>query len=119
MINLFLNYKDKKNFHSKCLSQLFFDTLNNGKRENFIFTCEGLEGELNNSKVPYLNGGLFDTDEDISKKNRINVLVGNSTDPTNEHISIFDMIEGEIEFINKIYCRRQHNRCCKKYFIRS
>ncbi|SHM19219.1 TDP-N-acetylfucosamine:lipid II N-acetylfucosaminyltransferase [Flavobacterium chilense] len=42
--------------------------------------------------------------EDLSKKDSINVLVGNSTDPTNEHISIFDMLEGEIEFINKIFC---------------
>ena len=42
--------------------------------------------------------------EEVSKKVTINVLVGNSTDPTNEHLSIFDMLEGEIEFINKIFC---------------
>lgn len=68
MQNLFLNFEDKEHFHSKCLSQLFFDTLNNGKRENAVFTCEGLNGELNGSKIPYLNGGLFDTDAEISKK---------------------------------------------------
>jgi dTDP-N-acetylfucosamine:lipid II N-acetylfucosaminyltransferase len=42
--------------------------------------------------------------EEVSKKDTINVLVGNSTDPTNEHLSIFDMLEGEIEFINKVFC---------------
>ncbi len=67
MQDLFLNFEDKDHFHSKCLSQLFFDTLNNGKRENSIFTCDGLNGELNGSKIPYLNGGLFDTDAEISK----------------------------------------------------
>lgn len=68
MQNLFLNYANKEHFHSKCLTQLFFDTLNNGDRKNQVFSCEGLEGNLNNSKIPYLNGGLFDTGNTISKK---------------------------------------------------
>jgi len=42
--------------------------------------------------------------EDISKKQKVNVLVGNSTDPTNNHIEIFNMIEEQIEEIDKIYC---------------
>lgn len=50
-----------------------------------------------------VNTGFFKI-ENISKKDSVNVLVGNSTDPTNEHISIFEMIENEIDFIGKIYC---------------
>ncbi|PVX46590.1 4-alpha-L-fucosyltransferase (glycosyl transferase family 56) [Flavobacterium sp. 103] len=46
----------------------------------------------------------FFKSENISRKESINVLVGNSTDPSNEHISIFDMIENEINFIDRIYC---------------
>ena len=53
MQNLFLNYKDKKHFHSECLTELFFDTLNNNKRKKNIFRITG-------TQVPYLNGGLFD-----------------------------------------------------------
>lgn len=44
------------------------------------------------------------TNKDISTIEKINVLVGNSTDPTNEHISIFEMIENNLSHINKIYC---------------
>ncbi|MEW6653758.1 MAG: TaqI-like C-terminal specificity domain-containing protein [Bacteroidota bacterium] len=53
MQNLFVNCKDKKHFHSECLTELFFDTLNNHKRKNNIFSST-------NTRVPYLNGGLFD-----------------------------------------------------------
>jgi len=42
--------------------------------------------------------------EDISRKQSINVLVGNSTDPTNNHLEIFDILENQIENIDKIYC---------------
>ena len=52
--NLFDNFSDKSNFYSTGLVQLFFNTLN-AKRLNDIFT-------ITNSKVPYLNGGLFDND---------------------------------------------------------
>lgn len=65
--NLFKAYSNKENFHSKCLVELFYNTLNK-KRENNLFKCEGLEGSLNSSKVPYLNGGLFDSDKAESKK---------------------------------------------------
>ena len=47
--------------------ELFYNTLN-AKRDDQLFSCEGLEGALNNSKVPYLNGGLFDSDKLESKK---------------------------------------------------
>jgi len=68
MQKLFDGFSDKTHFHSKCLHQLFFNTLNNNKRENFIFQCEGVSDELNNTKIPYLNGGLFDADKDISEQ---------------------------------------------------
>lgn len=50
--NLFDKTKDQSNFYSKVLVELFFNTLNR-KRKNNIF-------DLTNSRVPYLNGGLFD-----------------------------------------------------------
>lgn len=61
MLELFKGYENKANFHSKCLTELFFNTLNKPDR-NDIFKVEGLNSELNGSKVPYLNGGLFETD---------------------------------------------------------
>lgn len=67
MQSLFENYSNKNEFHSKCLVELFYYTLNK-KRVNDLFSIEGLEGNINNSKVPYLNGGLFDSDEEISRK---------------------------------------------------
>lgn len=67
MQNLFEQFSDKDAFHSKCLSELFYNTLN-AKRTNDVFTCVGLSGSLANTKVPYLNGGLFDSDEYESKR---------------------------------------------------
>lgn len=66
MQKLFADFAEKDAFHSKCLHQLFFNTLNNNKRENFIFQCDGVSTELNGTKIPYLNGGLFDADKEIS-----------------------------------------------------
>lgn len=66
MQKLFADFAEKNAFHSKCLHQLFFNTLNNNKRENFIFQCDGVSAELNGTKIPYLNGGLFDADKEIS-----------------------------------------------------
>lgn len=51
---LFENFEDKINFYSSCLASLFFETLNR-KRTDDIFAISG-------TKVPYLNGGLFDKD---------------------------------------------------------
>ncbi|BDX37690.1 hypothetical protein CYCD_10450 [Tenuifilaceae bacterium CYCD] len=59
---LFSDFSDKAHFHSKCLTKLFFNTLNT-RRSNDIFKIAGLTGKLNDSRVPYLNGGLFDTDK--------------------------------------------------------
>ncbi|MDB5117022.1 MAG: hypothetical protein JWQ79_2514 [Mucilaginibacter sp.] len=50
--NLFDNTKEKNAFYEKALAPLFFETLNK-KRDNHLF-------ELTGTKVPFLNGGLFD-----------------------------------------------------------
>ncbi len=52
--NLFKSFEDKKSFYSTCLVPLFFDTLNR-KRHDDIFS-------ITKTKVPYLNGGLFEKD---------------------------------------------------------
>ncbi len=57
--NLFADYPQKQLFYSKCLTQLFFETLNT-KREGHLFTPIGGQGAA--GLVPYLNGGLFDND---------------------------------------------------------
>tara|TARA_B100000902_G_C27322309_1_gene925526 strand:- start:5884 stop:9504 length:3621 start_codon:yes stop_codon:yes gene_type:complete len=67
MQTLFKDFTNKDQFHSKCLVELFYNTLNT-KRDDYLFKCEGLEGVLNNSKIPYLNGGLFDSDKLESTK---------------------------------------------------
>ncbi len=59
---LFDNFENKERFHSQCLTKLFFNTLNT-RRENDIFEIKGLNGKLNGSRVPYLNGGLFEADK--------------------------------------------------------
>lgn len=54
IFNLYTNCNDKIHFYSHCLVKLFFETLNK-KRDGDIF-------ELTGTKVPFLNGGLFDKD---------------------------------------------------------
>jgi type I restriction-modification system DNA methylase subunit len=48
---------DRKRFHSRRLVPLFFDTLNNPRRKDELFAITG-------TRVPYLNGGLFERDFD-------------------------------------------------------
>jgi len=67
MQNLFENYSNQSEFHSKCLAELFYNTLNK-RRTDDLFICDGLLGVLNKSKVPYLNGGLFDSNHEITTK---------------------------------------------------
>ncbi|WP_051398317.1 Eco57I restriction-modification methylase domain-containing protein [Runella limosa] len=57
--NLFQYFPEKQHFYSKCLTQLFFETLNT-KRDGHLFTPIGGRGAV---LVPYLNGGLFDNDQ--------------------------------------------------------
>jgi hypothetical protein len=59
--NFFSNAKDKARFYSKYLSPLFFEALNTPDRAGDIF-------DLTGTKVPYLNGGLFDEAEDKTRK---------------------------------------------------
>lgn len=62
MQRLFEDFENPSTFHSQCLSKLFFETLN-CKRSNDIFEVEKLNGKLNGSRVPYLNGGLFEPEK--------------------------------------------------------
>nr|WP_294894752.1 N-6 DNA methylase [uncultured Pedobacter sp.] len=58
-------------FHSKYLTELFYNTLNNKEREGYIFLIDGKSPFADGKKVsvPYLNGGLFD--DDFSNGNKI------------------------------------------------
>ncbi|WP_181304359.1 TaqI-like C-terminal specificity domain-containing protein [Rufibacter sp. XAAS-G3-1] len=62
MQRLFEDFSEPEHFHSKCLTALFFNTLNS-KRPNDAFEVKGLNGRLNGSRVPYLNGGLFEPEK--------------------------------------------------------
>lgn len=62
MYQLFEDFSLPEKFHSQCLTKLFFETLNT-KRTNDIFEVKGLNGKLNGSRVPYLNGGLFEPEK--------------------------------------------------------
>lgn len=50
---IFTDCPDKEKFHSKCLVPLFYEALNRPERPGDIFT-------VTNSRIPYLNGGLFE-----------------------------------------------------------
>ncbi|RCR68449.1 Eco57I restriction-modification methylase domain-containing protein [Larkinella punicea] len=59
MQTLFERFTFSDQFYSRCLTKLFFDTLNNPDRtDSSIFEIDGLK----TCRVPYLNGGLFDRD---------------------------------------------------------
>lgn len=58
---LFDTAKDPQHFHSQRLVPLFFDALNRANRDNNIFQPTG-------TRVPYLNGGLFDDDLPAARK---------------------------------------------------
>jgi len=68
MQNLFNEFQNKQNFHSQCLTKLFFNTINT-IRKNDVLEIEDLKGKLNGSRVPYLNGGLFDFDKPEETQN--------------------------------------------------
>ena len=56
--NLFANSNHKEDFLDEVLEPLLFETLNDGERANEI--ADARLGE--NIKIPYLNGGLFESD---------------------------------------------------------
>lgn len=68
---LFTEAAKPEKFHSKYLSELFYNTLNNESRENFVFLIDAKSPfqDKKNVSVPYLNGGLFD--DDFPKGNKI------------------------------------------------
>ncbi|KQS93021.1 N-6 DNA methylase [Chryseobacterium sp. Leaf394] len=83
---LFKEAKYPEKFHSKYLSALFYETLNNENREGFVFLIDGNTPFIDGIKrcVPYLNGGLFEN----------NFLKGNKVDfPTNLFKSLFEFLE--------------------------
>ena len=59
--DLFDASANKDRFHSERLVPLFFDTLNNSARQNDVFRITG-------TRVPYLNGGLFERDFNLVSK---------------------------------------------------
>lgn len=65
-------------FHSKYLTSLFFDALNNDQRKNDIFHLTG-------TRIPFLNGGLFEDSEDQAR----------SLDfPKGYFLELFDFFDG-------------------------
>jgi len=76
LTNLFKNNKNPDLFYSDLLSKLFFDTLNNKRKDDLI---ELVKGEP--CRIPYLNGGLFEEDD---KKHR------NLIFPSNLFENLFD-----------------------------
>ncbi|KAA6339983.1 Type IIS restriction enzyme Eco57I [termite gut metagenome] len=91
MQNLFQSFSKKEKFHSKCLTELFFKTLNT-KRSKDIFKVEGLKGNLNGSKVPYLNGGLFEPE-----KNPITLQIDFPVDYFSELLDFFNQYNFTID----------------------
>ena len=55
LFNFYNNAKNKEEFHSKYLYPLFYKAFNSPDRSNDVFPLTG-------SRVPYLNGGLFEND---------------------------------------------------------
>ena len=85
MAELFKQFADKENFHSQCLQVLFLETLNTKRNNNispFLFKDK-------KCRVPYLNGGLFDTDKMV-KGIPIEALIDF---PTDYFYKLFDFFE--------------------------
>lgn len=59
--SLFEGAKDKCHFYSQYLAPLFFEALNAPDRPGDLFSITG-------TKVPYLNGGLFEESEEKTRK---------------------------------------------------
>jgi len=61
VLNLFKDTKNKEHFHSEALYPLFYDAFNTPNRKEDKF-------DLTKSRVPYLNGGLFENEYPDSEK---------------------------------------------------
>lgn len=91
MFQLFEDFSEPEKFHSQCLTKLFFETLNT-KRPNDIFEIKGLNGKLNGSRVPYLNGGLFEPE-----KNKATLAIDFPADYFKELLEFFDQYNFTID----------------------
>jgi hypothetical protein len=91
MYQLFEDFSMPEKFHSQCLTKLFFETLNT-KRPNDIFEIEELNGKLNGSRVPYLNGGLFEPE-----KNKATLEIDFPSDFFKELLEFFDQYNFTID----------------------
>ena len=91
MFQLFEDFSEPERFHSQCLTKLFFETLNT-KRPNDIFEIKGLNGKLNGSRVPYLNGGLFEPE-----KNKATLAIDFPADYFKELLEFFDQYNFTID----------------------
>lgn len=91
MYQLFEDFSLPEKFHSQCLTKLFFETLNT-KRPNDIFQVKGLNGKLNGSRVPYLNGGLFEPE-----KNETTLEIDFPSDYFKELLEFFDQYNFTID----------------------
>lgn len=91
MYQLFEDYSKPENFHSQCLTKLFFETLNI-KRPIDKFELKGLNGKMNGSRVPYLNGGLFEPE-----KNKSTLEIDFPADFFKELLEFFDQYNFTID----------------------
>jgi len=91
MYQLFEDFSKPEKFHSQCLTKLFFETLNT-KRPNDVFEVKGLNGKLNGSRVPYLNGGLFEPE-----KNKATLDIDFPADFFKELLEFFDQYNFTID----------------------
>jgi len=62
MQNLFTHFKKQETFYHKCLTALFYQTLNI-KRDNDLAPTAVTTSPLERVRLPFLNGGLFDDDQ--------------------------------------------------------
>jgi dTDP-N-acetylfucosamine:lipid II N-acetylfucosaminyltransferase len=70
----------------------------------------------------YLSNVVFIDDFEefnITSNKKLKILIGNSTDPSNNHIEIFNIIENHLDSIDKIYCPLSYGEFYeyKKYII--
>jgi len=91
MQQLFEDFAKPANFHSQCLTKLFFKTLNT-ERVNDIFEVKELNGELNGARVPYLNGGLFEPE-----KNKETLVIDFPSDFFKELLEFFEQYNFTID----------------------
>ena len=91
MQQLFEDFAKPEHFQSQCLTHLFFETLNT-KRPNDTFEVKGLNGKLNGSRVPYLNGGLFEPE-----KNKATLKIDFPADFFKELLDFFEQYNFTID----------------------